>query len=330
MISDFAPALETSLDEEVVTYLQQTYAPSTQRTYKTHKESYLAFCSVMGYEPVPATTMVLCRYASFLARSLKFSSIKQYLNIIRLLHLEWQLPNPMHNNYQLNCVLRGIRPSIGDSPSRKLPVNPAMLAQILSKLDLSSAGDSNIWAAGLLMFFAMLRRSNVLCSEKSFDPSKHLRRRDLVFHEWGILVHIRWTKTIQFKERTLDIPLPRMPKHPLCPVAAIFHAWSFSRGSPMDGPAFLVPVKDALKPLSSNTFINRIKEILKSCGVNSSLYSGHSFRRGGATWAYQVGVPVDTIRIIGDWKSNAYTSYINCSVPLIRRALSSMVKKINV
>ena len=82
----------------------------------------------------------------------------------------------------------------------------------------------------------------------------------------------------------------------------------------MGGPAFLVPVKDTLKPLSSNAFINRIKEILKSSGVNSSLYSGHSFRRGGSTRAYQVGVPVDTIRTIGDWKSNAYTSSINCSV----------------
>ena len=114
MISDFAQALETSLDEEVVTYLQQAYVPSTQRTYQIHKESYLAFCSVMGYEPVPATTMVLCRHAFFLARSPKFSSKKQYLNIIRLLHLKWQLPNPMHNNYQLICVLPGIRHSIGD------------------------------------------------------------------------------------------------------------------------------------------------------------------------------------------------------------------------
>ena len=184
-----------------------------------------------------------------------------------------------------------------------------MPAQILSKLDLLSAGDSNIWAAYV---FAMFGRSNVLCSEKSFDTFKHLRRRDLVFYEWKILVHIRWTKTIQFKECSLNIHLPRVPKHPLCPVAVIFHAWSFTSGFPMGSPAFLAPVKHTLKPLSSNTFISRKKEILKSSAVNSSLYFGHSFRRGEATWAYKVGVAVDTIRIIGDWKSNAYTSYINC------------------
>ena len=83
-----------------------------------------------------------------------------------------------------------------------------------------------------------------------------------------------------------------MPKHPLCPVAEIFHALSFNLLviPQWMAPVFLVPVKDTLKPLSSNC----------------TLYLGHSFRRGGATWPYQVVVPVDTLRIIGDWKSNAY------------------------
>ena len=44
-------------------------------------------------------------------------------------------------------------------------------------------------------------------------------------------------------------------------------------------------------------------------------YAGHSLRRGGATWAYNAGVPVDTMRILGDccilgdYKSKAYTAY---------------------
>ena len=61
----------------------------------------------MGYTPVPATSQVISRYATFLARSLKFSSIKQYMNIIRLLHLEWDLPNPLCNNFVVQQTMRG-------------------------------------------------------------------------------------------------------------------------------------------------------------------------------------------------------------------------------
>ena len=53
-----------------------------------------AFCRAIGCTLVPATTDILCKYAAMLARSLNYNSVMQYLNIIRILHLEWDLPNP--------------------------------------------------------------------------------------------------------------------------------------------------------------------------------------------------------------------------------------------
>ena len=105
-------------------YLEQTFAPSTQKTYKTQRETYLSFCRAMGYTPVPASTAVLCRYAVMLARTLKYTTIKQYLNIVRLLHLESNITNPLQQNHQLDSVLKGIRRALGDTPTRKLPVDP--------------------------------------------------------------------------------------------------------------------------------------------------------------------------------------------------------------
>ena len=49
-------------------------------------------------------------------------------------------------------------------------------------------------------------------------------------------------------------------------------------------------------------------------GIDSSKYSGHSFRRGGASFALECGVPVDLIQSQGDWRSNAYQSYIDPSL----------------
>ncbi|WAR07160.1 hypothetical protein MAR_017118, partial [Mya arenaria] len=71
-----------------------------------------------GYPAIPASTQTLCRYAAFLSKSLKFNSIKQYLNIVRILHAEWNLPNPLSNNFILNCTLQGIRRHLGDATIR--------------------------------------------------------------------------------------------------------------------------------------------------------------------------------------------------------------------
>lgn len=50
----------------------------------------------MCYAPVPATSAtIICRYAAHVAKTLKFNSIKQYLNIVRLFREEWNLPNPL-------------------------------------------------------------------------------------------------------------------------------------------------------------------------------------------------------------------------------------------
>ena len=117
------------------------------------------------------------------------------MNIVRLLHLEFGLQNPLADNFKIKCVLKGIRGDLGDTPTRKLPIDPSLLLKILSKLDLDNIEDCNIWAVALVMFYGMLRRSNALTCEKTFDPSKHLRRGDITFHVEDLCVF----KTCEFK-----------------------------------------------------------------------------------------------------------------------------------
>ena len=38
-------------------------------------------------------------------------------------------------------------------------------------------------------------------------------------------------------------------------------------------------------------------------------YTGHSFRRGGATFAFRCGVPASLIKLQGDWHSDTYLLY---------------------
>ena len=109
---------------EVLKFRKQAYASSTKTTYKSQLRAYLIFCAYYGYQPLPASTITLSRYAALLARSLSISSIPAYLNIVCILHLEHGLEDPTKNNFHLATTLRGIRRCKGQTVSQKKPMNP--------------------------------------------------------------------------------------------------------------------------------------------------------------------------------------------------------------
>ena len=97
--------LTEELDKGVSLLRSQTFAESTAKTYKTQQLVYLRFCSAMDIRPVPISVTDLGRYIAFLAPRLCFSSVRQYLNAVRLMHLEAGLPNPLINNWYVTSII---------------------------------------------------------------------------------------------------------------------------------------------------------------------------------------------------------------------------------
>lgn len=116
----------------------------------------------MGYSAVLASTTTICLYVAYLAKTLKFTSVKPHIKIIRIMHAEWNLANPLENNYTLTCTLKGIRRHLRDNVARKKPFTPQLLHVILAKLDFTKSLYATIWAACLVMFYGLLPRSNVM------------------------------------------------------------------------------------------------------------------------------------------------------------------------
>ena len=92
------PNDQQQLDGEVTNFRHQAYVPTIKSTYVSRRCSYLSFCVYYGYQPLPAAALTLSRYAAFLARSLSATSIRAYLNAVRILHLEHGLTDPTNNN----------------------------------------------------------------------------------------------------------------------------------------------------------------------------------------------------------------------------------------
>lgn len=90
-----------------------------------------------------------------------------------------------------------------------------------------------------------------------------------------------------------------------CPVQ-LFLAYLRNRGS-QTGNLFLT---SAGKPVTRSFFDSQLKTCLQFCQLDSSVYKGHSFRIGAASWDAQNGVPDSLIRLKGRWKSDAFRKYI--------------------
>ena len=161
-----------------------------------------------------------------------------------------------------------------------------------------------------------------------FNPSKQFTTSDFQFHSWGILLTMRWSKTIQFCERVVCIPLPQIPGSSLCPVQAVTQAFRFTVQADSDSQAFTWLDQSSLKirVLTHRAFNSKLRETLRSAGITAAAYAGHSFRRGGASFAYQSVVPLQLIKVLGDWRSSAVLLYL--TIPLnIRLQSATLLRK---
>ena len=301
------------------------FAASTSRTYAAQRSAFLRFCVEMKISPVPLSQENLGRYIAFLSRRLCFNSVKQYLNIVRLMHLEAGFQNPLKKNWYVESILKGVRRIKGDSSVRKLPITLDILRQIFLTLNLNDPFDRTFWAACLVGFFSFFRKSNLLVtSHVLFDPNLNLCAHDLNLTLEGAVLTVRWSKVIQFKERVLHIPLPKIPDSPLCPSTALLRLTLENPSCPQPTPLFRYSWLGASVPLTQGQFTNKLQSCLNLVGRDASKFSGHSFRRGGAMWALQCGLPVDLIKVQGDWRSNACERYLEPSFELRKHVARTM------
>lgn len=264
-------------------------------------------------QPLPTSVKILTFYAQFLSRSFKsVESIKNYISAIKLLHLLLDFDYPQFDSFHLKLVLKGIARLKPHCPKQAQPVTPVMLRNMHTYFDMTSPVDVTFWCLFLHAFFLMFRKSNLVPdSATSFDINKQLCRKNFTFDEDRnvLLVSINWSKTIQFGERTVVIPLVSIPNSILCPVEAYFRMQALVSVSD-DSPAYCCIRHKKVFPITYRQFQSVLKQMVSNIGKNPDEYSTHSFRRGGASWAFSAEVPSELIQLYGDWKSDAYKKYL--------------------
>jgi len=135
---------------------------------------------------------------------------------------------------------------------------------------------------------------------------------------------------MQLGQRTVTVPLVAIPYSHLCPVAAISRAFSLTPGTGPFDQAFCW--RDSHQ-CSNRIFVYRdfmscLNSFLSCQGINPSGFGTHSFRRGGASFALEAGVSIDSIAVMGDWKSDALYLYLHMPISQRLQAQHSMASHI--
>ena len=287
------------------------FAQTTSRTYRSQQQAYLAFCAAARAAPVPASAELLALYAVFLGRRLQYNSIVQYLNVIRIMHQEAGLPNPLQENYLLHSTLRGLRRTTTTTSRVKRPLLPQQLLQLQQVCNLHNLEDLQFWTATLLMFHGMLRISNVLPS----GGSQHFaRKEDFIAEPWGVVLNVRSSETLLRGSAPSPVPYPGLPRHPLDPVRPLLRLFAHNATSTPS-----IPSASPFGARTASWFSRVFQTKLTACGIPPEGLTPHSLRRGGATWALKCGVPADVIQLLGNWRSDAYKQYLFADADLKRQ-----------
>ena len=151
------------------------------------------------------------------------------------------------------------------------------------------------------VFHAFMRAAFLVytLSEVHSSASFFLRCRDITFTAAGAYLHVFKTKTIQFKQKILEIPLPVIPNSILCPVTALTTYFTLVPAS-SNSPVFLAPHGSGFTPVLARHFNLFLKRCVSSIGEDPSHFSLCSFRKGGATFAFNYGAPTEFIKAQGD------------------------------
>ena len=302
----FSDAWLRQLHQDLVHTQKKAFAKGTISNLKSQWNKFSQFMEKMDKPCVPISPIQLCLYIQFLSRSLRSpQSVRSYVSGLKVLHKFLDLPFPSYSDINVQLTFKGLDKSIAHIPHQAAPITPQILYHMFSILDFTDPVHLVFWT-----LFLFARKSQFIPNSTSQSSLVHLVKQSQVRFINGLLqVTFTWTKTRQSGGIPLIIPLVSIPESPLCPVTA-YLSMVAAIPAPSQSPAFVLPLKGKLVPIVYSVFHKVLRACISQIGGKPKDYSSHSFRRGGATYAFSTGVRGEMIQTQGDWVSDAYKRYL--------------------
>ena len=251
--------------------------------------TFVAFCIVTKCALVNINVKVVLSFLECLARnSCSACMVAKHVSAIRASFVMYDLPYYVSDHPKVKYFPKALR------INRPVVVMPHNIITISRLIDISLACDlvtspQVFRAAFLLAFLAFLRLSNLVPhAVGEFDFTRHLTGHDIFFTSKYAKVMIKWSKTIQTRDRVQCLTLPKLSNRVICPYSALRQLFK-------------------LYPMSGVTPLLQINIHL---GLRPNFFTFHDFRRSGASFAYHSHIPIQEIKRHGTWSSDCVWGYI--------------------
>ena len=213
------------------------------------------------------------------------------------------------NHFSIRETLAGVKRTREELPNQREALLPQHLRSIYEHLHtVNRRFRHTFWTACLLAFHTMVRSANLFADNKS--SSHHLTLQSIISTNEGFILNFPALKNERFRKKTVAIPIIRhLNGDLLCAVTALQR--SITDRTDPHGPLLTYTKNLKQVPLTSSKFNRTLRKVLYRAGYDAKRFSIHSFRRGAATFASQLGIPADSLKAQGNWKSECYTRYIS-------------------
>ena len=279
-------------------YLQAATRENTRRSYRAAVEHF----EVVWGGFLPATGDGIVRYLAEYADQHSISTLKQRLAALAQWHITQGFPDPTKTPV-VRQMIKGIR---AVHPAREKQAPPLLIRDLERTISWLESQATQAYEAQDHATVLRCRRDSALILIgfwRGFrsDELSRLRVEDIQAQPGtGITFYLPRSKGDR-QNLGATFHTPALKK--LCPVEA-YSAWITSAGI-AHGPLFRrVDRWGHLGPaaLNANSLIPLLRRTFKLAGVDATLYTSHSLRRGFATWATANGWDIKALMSYVGWK----------------------------
>lgn len=275
----------------------------------------------MDMVPTAPIHQNICAYIEFLIASTPSpKTVSNHISHMRTYLRKAQASTGQVDNHRVKWALTAVSKDTAYIPRIKLAFPVNLLKRMVQLLPPTHQGNI-VRTAVLVMYYAALRQSEVLpYSGASYDPRRHLSRRDITIIGGSVRVHVKHAKNLQtvYQQKTVILHAALDPS--LCVVNALAtHFQQVPTLHPED-PCLMfhhnrrpVPVEFVRRHWASH---------LASHDIDTAPLSLHSLRKAAATAAHDQGCAEIDIQRYGGWRSNAHRSYITASQKHVNAAIT--------
>lgn len=251
------------------------------------------------------------------------NALRSYASALAARHVDLGLDPSACSGTLVNRLCLGAARTVGiREPSRALPITLPLLRKILGVLrdkprDFGGPDAACAIRAACAVAFACFLRPGEFTYDV-FDSATHFSWDCLDFGDTEHPATLRLKKSKSDRlSLGVTIAVPVGPPD-VCPLRHLREWHQRSLDTRPSSPVFVLPGGGFPKKI----VVAAVRRALTQAHVLATGYSGHSFRRGAATWAKSIGMSDDDIRLLGRWSSAAVLRYTDRPASAIA-ALSS-------